>query len=387
MTDLFDHARGVADQDAQPPTAASRRASERRRRTKRRAQRRRNIISFVVMLIALALLIGGGWVLVGPLLKPDDGPETITDYPGPGSGSVEVVIPDGASGGDMATILVDADVVATRGAFIAAYSANPDAAGIQPGTYSLLRQMRADYAVAMMLDPASLADNLITIPEGWRASQIYERIANQLEVDVADVETAAEDVAQNYLPDEANGEIEGWLLAARYNISPDDTPKSILKQMVDRTVSALDDLEVPRDQREDMLTIASIVEAEVVLPDDRGKVARVVDNRLAGCSGDGAIGMDSTLAYGLDTPAAEITGAQWNDASLPYNTREVPGLPPTPINSPGQPSIEAALDPPAGNWCYFVTVNLDNGETLFTDDYAEHKQNQAQYREWVAENR
>lgn len=387
MTDLFDHPREVADDAATEKSTSSRRAAERRRRAKRRAQRRRNAISFVVMLIALALLVGGAWVLVRPLLTPDDGPTTVSDYPGPGHGEVQVVIEDGASGGQIAETLVDANVVATSGAFISAFNANPDSASIQPGTYALQEEMRAADAVRALLDPASRADMTITVPEGVRATDIYERIATQLQVDVEDVQEAADEVAADYLPEEADGNIEGWLQASTYNIHPDDTPRSILETMVDRTVATLDELEVPADERQDTLNIASIIEAEVVLPEDRGKVARVVENRLAGCSGDGTIGMDSTLAYGLGVPAAEITKDQWDDASLPYNTREVPGLPPTPINSPGEASIEAALDPPAGDWCYFVTVNLDTGETRFTDDPQEHQHNRQLLREWMDENR
>ena len=387
MTDLFDHPREVADEAATEKSDSSRRGAERRRRAKRRAQRRRNAISFVVMLIALALLVGGAWVLVRPLLTPDDGPTTVSDYPGPGHGEVQVVIEDGASGGQIAETLVDANVVATSGAFISAFNANPDSASIQPGTYALQEEMRAADAVRALLDPASRADMTITVPEGVRATDIYERIATQLQVDVEDVQEAADEVAADYLPEEADGNIEGWLQASTYNIHPDDTPRSILETMVDRTVATLDELEVPADERQDTLNIASIIEAEVVLPEDRGKVARVVENRLAGCSGDGTIGMDSTLAYGLGVPAAEITKDQWDDASLPYNTREVPGLPPTPINSPGRASLEAALDPPEGNWCYFITVNLDTGETRFAETIEEHNENKALYREWLEENR
>lgn len=388
MTDLFDHRNEVADDPAAGSTRdESRRGAERRRKAKRRAQRRRNIVSFVVMIIALALLIGGGWVLVRPLLTPEDTETTITDYPGPGTGQVQVVVSEGDSGSDIAATLTEANVVATEGAFVSAFRANPDSGSIQPGTYGLQEEMAASDAVRALLDPASRADMSITVPEGTRATTIYERIATQLEVEVSEVESAAEEVAESYLPDEANGNIEGWLLAATYNIHPDDTPQSILEKMVDRTVATLDELDVPANQREDILNIASIIEAEVVLPEDRGRVARVVENRIDGCSGDGTIGMDSTLAYGLDTPAAEITSAQWDDASLPYNTRRVPGLPPTPINSPGQAAMEAAQNPANGSWCYFVTVNLDTGETRFTDDVDEHHENQEAFREWVAENR
>ena len=380
MTDLFNQGAGSA------VDARERRTAERRRRARKRAQRRRNIISFVVMIVALGLLVGGGWVLVRPLLNPDSDPTAeVTDYPGPGSGEVEVVIEEGSSGSDMATALVEADVVATRTAFINEFNANPDAAGIQPGTYTLLQQMSAEDAVATMLDPASLAGNRITIPEGWRASQIYERLATRLEIDVSEVEEAAATVAADYLPDVAGGEIEGWLSAGTYNRSPDDTAATIMERMVDRTVQRLDAAGVEPDERQVVVIKASLIEGEALLPDDLLKVARVIENRLEGCSGDGALGLDATYAYGLGIPADEITRAQWAEPH-PYNGRETPGLPPTPINSPGDPAIEAVLDPPAGDWCWFVTVNLNTGETLFAETADEHDENVELYREWEAEN-
>ncbi len=386
MTDLFDHPREVADDTATDQSPESRRGTERRRRAKRRAQRRRNIISFVVMLIALALLVGGAWVLVRPLLTPDDGPTTVSDFPGPGHGDVQVVVEQGDSGGDIAQTLVEANVVATTGAFITAFNANPDASSIQPGTYALQEEMRAADAVRALLDPASRADMMITVPEGVRATDIYERIATQLQVDVSEVEAAAEEVAQDYLPDEANGNIEGWLQASTYNIHPDDTPRTILETMVDRTVATLDELEVPHDTREEILIKASIIEAEVMRPEDRSRVALVINNRLEGCSGDYSLWMDSTIVYGLDMPIREIESQGLLYDDNPYNTRTNPGLPPTPINSPSRASIDAALNPAEGDLCYFVTVNLDNGETLFAVTEEEHEQNRKLLDQWIEEN-
>lgn len=387
MTDLFDHPREVADEAATEKSDSSRRGAERRRRAKHRAQRRRNAISFVVMLIALALLVGGAWVLVRPLLTPDDGPTTVSDYPGPGHGEVQVIVEEGDSGGEIAETLVDANVVATPGAFVSAFNANPDASSIQPGTYTLQEEMRADYAVAMMLDPASRADNLITIPEGWRAEQILERIASRLEVDLSDVESAAETVAADRLPEEADGMIEGWLAAGRYSLHPDDTPQALLEEMVDRTVQMLDDAEVPAADREDVLIKASIIEAEVFREDDRARVARVIENSLDGCSGDGRLRMDSTVSYGLGIPLSEALTQERLNEDTPYNTRLHPGLPPGPINSPSEASLEAALHPASGDWCYFVTVNLDDGDTRFAETLEEHEDNVQLLREWEEENR
>ncbi|MBZ2195158.1 endolytic transglycosylase MltG [Occultella gossypii] len=384
MTDLFDEPLAGAT-DPEPDRAASRRRAQRRRQAKRRAQRRRNLITFIVMLVAIALLIGGAWVLIRPMLAGDgSATETISDYPGPGTGEVQIVVNTGDTGSDIATTLVDNDVVATSDAFVQAYSNNPDAVGIQAGTYTLQSQMNAADAVAALLDPASRSDLTITIPEGWRATKIYARIANRLGVTEEDVAAAAAEVAASYLPPEAGGEIEGWLFASTYTVQPESTPSTVLQQMVDLTVANLDERNVPAEDRAELLIKASIVEAEVANQDDWNRVARVLENRLAGCTGDGTLGMDSTYAYGLNRIATEITRTEWQ-TEHPFNTRIVPGLPPTPIGAAGPGAVDAVLNPPEGDWCYFVTVNPTTGETRFTADYDEHLVNQQMYRDWLAE--
>ena len=383
MTDLFDEQFGTEETPAAETVTGQRRAS-RERAARRRAQRRRNAITFVVMVASIALLLGGAFVLIRPLFQASPEEPEVTDFPGPGSGEVQVVVNTGDTGTDIGNTLVDANVVATVGAFTEAYNNNPQAVQIQAGTYTLREEMAAVDAVQALLDPGSRADLTVTIPEGWRATQIYERVAARLEVPLEDVEAAAEEFAASELPDAAEGEIEGWLFASTYTVETDTEPAELLQQMVDLTVRHLEDREVPEDEWQDTLIIASILELEVNNPEHWGQVARVVDNRLAGCSGDGTLGMDTTYAYGLNKPAWEITRSEWQE-DHPYNTRRVAGLPPTPIGAPGEPAIDAVLNPPEGDWCYFVTVNPNTGETRFTDDIDEHRQNQELYREWLAQ--
>jgi UPF0755 protein len=180
--------------------------------------------------------------------------------------------------------------------------------------------------------------------------------------------------------------VEGWLAAATYTLDRDATATEALAMMVAQTVAILDEREVPADEREDVLIKASIVEKEVNTPEDYGKVARVIENRLKSDSPTaGTLGMDSTLAYGLDKSGLDLTRSDL-ESDHPYNTRTRAGLPPGPIGSPGTAAIDAVLDPPEGTWLYFVTVNPDTGETRFTDDYDEHLANQAVLREWTAQN-
>ncbi|GAB2624213.1 endolytic transglycosylase MltG [Pseudactinotalea suaedae] len=386
MTDLFRESDPDVGHESEPAAdgRSSSARSQRRRRAKRAAQRRRTLFTFIAMIAALGILVAGALIFLRPLLSGGGSstPSGPTDYPGPGSGSVTIVVSPGDSGAAIGQTLVDADVVASVDAFVAAYSANTAAAGIQPGSYNLMLQMRAVDAVSALLDPASRADASITVPEGWRATQIYAQLAENMEVDAAEVEAAA---AELTLPEEAQG-VEGWLFPSTYTIAPDATPATVLQAMVDTTVQVLERNEIPRESWHDVIVTASIVEREVARDEDRENVAQVIENRLASCDGTGRLGMDSTLVYELDKPASEITQTEWGTASE-YNTRQVTGLPPTAIASPGEASILAAANPPDGDYCYFVTVNLDTGETKFTGDYEEFQVFREEYQEWRDANR
>ena len=370
MTDLFS---GNVQQDTPPPSR-----SERRRQRRRKAERRKNAISFLVMIIALGLLIGGAWVFIKPLLSGMGNSEP-SDFPGPGSGSTEVVISEGDSGSSIGSTLVDAGVVKTVEAFTDAYRANPSATSIQAGTYALPEEMKAVDAVAALLDSSYRVDLRITIPEGWTASQVYERIASNLDISIEEVEEAGKEVGKS-LPEDAEGNLEGWLAPSTYTVAPGQGPEDVLTQMVERTKNTLKDLDVDEKDQQELLIKASIVEKEV--PEQyRAQVARVIENRLEGCSGDKTLGMDTTLVYAFGKQYSEIPAKERDES--PFNTRKNPGLPPTPIGSPSTNAIEAALDPADGNWCYFVTVNLETEETRFTDDIDEHNKNQERYREYL----
>jgi UPF0755 protein len=336
------------------------------------------------MLALFAAVVVAGVIFV-PRIIDALRPEPAPDYPGPGSGTVTVEILQGDNGGDIAQTLVDAGVVASTKAFVDAFNDNPGAVSIQPGSYDLVKEMKAADAVAALLDPANRAEVKLTVAEGLRASQVFERISSVTGLPLADVEAAARDTAAIGLPAEAGGRIEGWLAPATYTVERDATPAEILGQMVAQTVRVLDERSVPADRRQQALIKASIVEKEVNNPDDYGKVARVIENRLAPNSPtSGTLGMDSTLAYGLDKSGLDLSRTDL-ESNHPYNTRVHAGLPPGPIGSPGIPAIEAVLAPPAGDWVYFVTVNPDTGETRFTASYEEHLANQALYREWLAQ--
>jgi UPF0755 protein len=114
------------------------------------------------------------------------------------------------------------------------------------------------------------------------------------------------------------------------------------------------------------LIVASLVESEAKVPEDRAKIARVIYNRLAQGM---TLGIDASVLYAIQERAGDLTQSDLETDS-PYNTRVNRGLPPTPINSPGQASIEAALHPAEGDWLYYVLTDTD-GHHYFTNSYAD----------------
>ncbi|MGM0385385.1 MAG: endolytic transglycosylase MltG, partial [Actinomycetota bacterium] len=285
MSELFDEAH---------PRRQARREAQRAHRTKRR---RRTVVAIVLGLGLVAAAIAFAWPIVTGLFDSTPPPE---DYAGPGSGEVVVEIPSGANGQDIGIILKDAGVVKTVDAFSAAFRDNPNSGSIQAGSYALMREMKSSDAVAALLDPANRAELTITVPEGFIAKQVYERIANVMEIPLDDVIAAASDAEAIGLPPEAGGNPEGWFAAATYSFAPTATATDILGTMVTKTVSNLESAGVPREDWQETLIIASIVEREGT-PQYYGQIARVIDNRLTDTTADvgGRLQMDSTVLYGV----------------------------------------------------------------------------------------
>ncbi|MCB7137585.1 endolytic transglycosylase MltG [Cellulosimicrobium marinum] len=382
MTDLFD--RTAVHGDQQLPRSSRSEQRARRAAKKRKARRRRR--AALVVLVSL-LVVGGAGLLVytnAPSLLGFDNPIEAKDFEGPGTEPVDVTIEPGSTGRDMGAALYDAGVVASTAAFVRAFEENGEAGTIQAGTHTLLRGMPAKDAVARLVANDSRVETRITIPEGWTVDQVLERASSVTGISVAEFEAAMEDTETTGLPAEAEGNYEGWLYPTTYVLEPDETTASgIIQRMVSQTLLELDELGVAREDRERVLTIASIVEREGQNPEQFGQVARVIDNRLE----DGMpLGMDAIDSYGLGKPASEITRAEFQDPDLPYASRVHQGLPPTPIGNPGRATVEAVLNAPEGPWLWYVTVNLDTGETKFTDTYSEFEQYKQEFKQWEAEN-
>ncbi|WP_103063372.1 endolytic transglycosylase MltG [Actinomyces qiguomingii] len=378
--DDFFSAVGIEAPDAEQPQSDSRKSRRHGRqaeRNRRRRKRRRHVLTALVLVLALAGVGFGGYKAISVIRSAQPAQTAISDYTGAGGDDVVVTIPDGATGADIGQILADADVVATAGAFRDAYAANSKSGNIQAGTYTLKKHMSAANAVALLLDPSSRSGHTLTVPEGATRAQVKERLMSVGGYTDAEVEQAFADTAGIGLPEAAGGDVEGWLAPSTYDIAEDASATDVVASMVSTTITRLNNAGVEEKSYGQVLTKASIIEREVFHAEYYGKVARVIENRLADTNGEtgGRLEMDSTVLYGLGRSGGIPTTDEIADSANAYNTYLHAGLPPTPIGSPSEAAIQAVVDPPEGDWLYFVTVNLQTGDTLFAATHEEQKKN------------
>lgn len=299
------------------------------------------------------------------------------DFTGDGRGSVVIEVEEGQTVAEIGRDLKEEGVIASVEAFTDAAAANPDANSIQVGFYSLRQQMPAGSALDVLVDPDNLVQSQVTVPEGLRVSDTLKALAKGTDIPLKAYRAAAERPQAIGLPAYADGNPEGYLFPATYAVPPNADAVDVLSMMVDRWSQAADEanLEEAADDLGytpgEIITVASLVESEASREEDRGKVARVIYNRLESDATGGLLQIDATVNYALGRDLGLALTQEDLDVDSPYNTRKYPGLPPGPIESPGDAAIEAAVDPPEGDWLYYVTVDLDTGETKFTDDYDE----------------
>jgi UPF0755 protein len=365
-------------------------------------KKRRRIGGWIALGVVLLVLggIGAGtlyvWTTYEDKIREVMGWEEPKDYEaGLANGEASVTISSGDTGQPISTALYKAGVTKTDDAFYDYLIKTGQNPNFQPGVYTLQKQMTSEAALAALMDPANRQENTAQIPEGFTVDGTLERIAEGTGIPLADLQAAAADpTAYGITVDPAiaaaGGQpLEGWLFPATYTFDPGVTAQSAIQTLVDRTIQSLDAAGVPADQRQRVLTEASIIQREARFPADFYKVARVIENRLDPSNQEtfGKLQMDSTAQYGygeLHAGSASTSDEAQNDPN-PWNTYVHTGLPVGPIANPGDQAIDAAMHPADGPWLYFVTVNMDTGETQFTTTYNEHLKYVKQMQQWCSE--
>ncbi|NYI98828.1 UPF0755 protein [Streptomonospora nanhaiensis] len=356
------------DPDGETPAPGGRRAARRARTARSRPRKG------VTVVVALALVTGvgaGGFALGRTYLFPPD-------YEGEGSGSVEIVVEEGATGQAIADELVAQGVVASPGAFLNALGSH--GGNVAPGTYRLHEQMSGDAAVELLMDPSARLQAHITFKEGLRADEVLRLLHENTGIPMEELRAALEDTEALGLPDYAEQGAEGYLFPDTYDMPADADASALLRRMVDRFHEVAEDVDLEDAAAERNLTpneamaVAAIVQAESGSAEDMPKVARVVYNRLEAVM---ELGMDSTCFYVIGEYGIALTNdqlAECKAADSEYATYGRTGLPAGPIVSPGRQAIEAALNPAEGEWLYFVATDPENGVTEFAETYEEFEQ-------------
>jgi UPF0755 protein len=400
MTDNW--GRGRAEPVAVGPPR--RRMSRSDRMREARGQRKRRMGRSFVLAMLIVVVIGAVF-LGSKLWHTMSGGDT--DFSGDGVNDVVIQIHDGDSTTAIGKTLQERNVVATVAAFVGAAEGNAAISSIQPGFYKVRTEIPASNAVARLADPQSRVGKLV-IPEGRQLDDIQDVKTNAVTdgifslisqatcvnldgdrhcVSVDDLKKSAGSAAPSALsvPDWAmnavaalgndHRRLEGLIAPGTWNIDPSAAAQDILATLIGASAAQyaqgglLDTAKAMNMSPYQILTVGSLVQRESK-PDDFAKVARVIYNRLAE---NRTLEFDSTVNYPLDRIEVATTDGDRGQHTL-WNTYVRPGLPATPICSPGQPALAAAEQPAPGDWLYFVTIDLQ-GTTLFTRDYDEHLAN------------
>lgn len=297
---------------------------------------------------------------------------------------VEVVIPAGASAQDISAILAAQGVVESAGRFETAVRTAGAAGELRAGTYLLVTGMDTE-AVLDALRSGPIASAVrVTIREGLRVGEIVSDLSSATDIAEEDFVSALEDgdvtTGLREMPDSPNlADWEGLLFPDTYEFTPTASARSILQRLastMEQRVSGVDwsDLEEAGFDRYEGIVIASLVESEVRVSEERPVVASVILNRL---NEEMLLQIDATVLYALETRAPEDFDS---DVGSPYNTYRFTGLPPTPIAAPGLAALEAAANPDDTDFLFYV-LSAPDGSHTFTTNLDDHNAAVQQARE------
>jgi UPF0755 protein len=252
------------------------------------------------------------------------------------------------------------------------------ASELRAGTYQLTTGMSLEAAVEVLTTPPKAVKTVrLTIPPGYRLTQIADRVREELGIPAKTFmarATSGDFSLPPFLP-EGTPTVEGFLYPETYRVPVKSTADQVIQRLLDQFAIETDGLPWANAKElgvtpYEIVTIASMIEKEAAVQKDRPLIAGVIYNRLA----DGMqLGIDATTLYADPTPDGELSTSDL-ETDTPYNTRIRTGLPPTPIASPYRWSLQAALSPATTDFFYYVLCGAD-GSHRFAETYAEHLHN------------
>jgi UPF0755 protein len=285
----------------------------------------------------------------------------------------------------VATQLQDKKVVANADTFLREFLASGGA--LAPGEFTMRNEMKNSDAVAVLLNKDKGKVMYFALSAGLRIGESLQAISEGTGVPVAQLKELSDSPGQFGVAAKAKN-LEGFLAPGEHRFPLGTPAKDVLQKLVTTTQDELKAQGVTDPAKQyDVVTVASIVQAEGGQA-EYGDVAGAIYNRLKpdNVETNGLIQSDATVTYGLGIKSFHIDEAQKADKSNPYNTYANQGLPVGPIGSPGKTAIDAAAKPKTNEYLYWVTINLDTKETMFSKTLAEHNTYVARYNSWCEAN-
>ena len=321
------------------------------------------------VLLAMVFLVVVGFVLVFGVYGWFTRQLDPTGEPGE---AITVVIPPGSTTSDIGRIF-EAEGIVPNSMFFRYYAQWKGEENFQAGEYVVPVNSSAGEAIEVLRrGPIPPVYERFTVPEGLWLTEVLDVVSQQTGIPRTDLDAAlaSGQVPARYLPEGSAPNYEGLLFPDTYEIEDDASAVEVLNRMAGQFARVTGELGYgAAEQRLDLsayevVTVASLVEAEARTDADRPKIARVIYNRLL--RGE-PLGIDATYIYAKGQRAAPITQSDIN-ADSPWNLRKRTGLPPHPIAMPGRASLEAAIAPEEGPWLWYVLADAE-GNHFFTDDY------------------
>jgi UPF0755 protein len=359
--------------------------------------------------------------VVADLVREDLG-DSLTEPVSDDPEQVEFVVEDGDTASTIATRLAADGLIRDPRAFVFIASDQELTGSLQKGTFVLRRNMTPEQLVQGLLAPQAIPYVQIALRTQLRLEQITAKLQTltDLEMDPREFYEIAKEPPAALLadypwlervlrdvPEGTKPSLEGFLWPGTYNVLPDTTPEELIRRMLDGFIAAVGEpkLTVPQDRGltfYEVLTLASIVEREAVLDEEKPLIAGVYQNRLDGIPGikNRIFNADPTVIYAVDTvELSKLEFEQWKDYRfwavpkdvamkdivlpdelLGFQTYTQPGLIPAPIDTPTLASIDAALHPDtADKYIYFLAIPDNSGKHVFAKTIDEHNANRREH--------
>lgn len=339
-------------------------SSRRARREKKRRMKRVIGIALLVLIIA-AVVIG---------LKSCGRVER--------DGSIVTIeITQGSSARSIANTLKENKLISGVSGFLNDLKKSEYSDKLRYGVFEIERGASNDEIIKLLASGGSMSNSVkITIPEGFSLERIVERIADTGLCSAQELYSALKDnydyAFLNGIPDSKDIKygLQGFLFPSTYEFTKDATAHDVINAMLAEFGKQIEKNKIPQTDLFRTITLASLVEREAKLDDERARIAGVIENRIAA---NMRLQIDATVVYAISDGMYNVDRVLYKDLEVdsPYNTYANSGLPAGPICSPGIKSIIAASKPDKHKYLYYRTdTNANDGSHIFTENFDEHRQ-------------